>query len=71
MNTIVEPSVPAQGVTSRATLPEVSLFRLYTLRAVIAGSAARVRTDCPASLLSRGLISLYLFGILGHQMILA
>jgi hypothetical protein len=33
MNSVVGPSVPSAKVTSRSTLPEVSLFRLYTLRA--------------------------------------
>ena len=33
MNSVVGSSVPSDGVTSRATNPEVSLFRLYTLRA--------------------------------------
>ena len=33
MNSVVEPSVPSDEVTSRAGLCEVSLFRLYTLRA--------------------------------------
>jgi hypothetical protein len=33
MNSVVGSSVPSDGVTSRATKPEVSLFRLYTLRA--------------------------------------
>ena len=33
MNSVVEPSVPSTEVTSRAGLCEVSLFRLYTLRA--------------------------------------
>jgi hypothetical protein len=33
MNSVVGPSVPSAKVTLRTTLPEVSLFRLYTLRA--------------------------------------
>ena len=33
MNSIVDSLVPSGDVTSRATIPEVSLFRLYALRA--------------------------------------
>jgi hypothetical protein len=33
MNSVVGSSVPTDGVTSRTITPEISLFRLYTLRA--------------------------------------
>ena len=33
MNSVIGSLVPSGGVSSRATIPEVSLFRLYTLRA--------------------------------------
>lgn len=33
MNSVIGSLVPSGDVTSRATVPEVSLFRLYTLRA--------------------------------------
>jgi hypothetical protein len=33
MNSVAKPLVPSDNATSRATIPEVSLFRLYTLRA--------------------------------------
>ena len=33
MNSVIGSLVPSGDVTSRATIPEVSLIRLYTLRA--------------------------------------
>jgi hypothetical protein len=40
MNSVVGSSVPSDGVTSRTTLLEVSLLRLYTLRAAYLVMAA-------------------------------
>jgi len=40
MNSVVGSSVPSDEVTARATLPEVSLFRLYMLRAAYLVMAA-------------------------------
>jgi hypothetical protein len=40
MNSVVGPSVPSDKVISRTTLREVSLFRLYTLRAAYLVMAA-------------------------------